>query len=405
MKKFRKPKRIILFGIKLLFFVFIDFCYLLTYLFPKQRNKWLFGSSDGNEYSDNAKFLFEYIHNNSDQKNHQIIWITKNRSTVKTVRKLGYPCFYYLSIKGVFHTLTAGKILVTHSKGDINRLLINKNVDVINLWHGIPLKKINSDLTSSLRNNYIYEFLINYILFPYKENTSIVVTSGKTPQERIMSGFRLKKEQAPILGSPREDILINANNGKKSNLTKKGMSRIIYAPTHRGSMRTLSVLPNKSECNKLNKFLKRNKILLDLRLHRFDKIHYKQLNLLGKYSQIRIDPYNNIEDSMINSDLLITDYSSCFYDYLLLDKPIIFHAPDLKRYMTLDDQFYETHYDKFIPGPKTQSWDEVISYLQKFINKKDEYKEPRKDVKSKTFEFTDGKNCERIFKFLRNHNY
>jgi CDP-glycerol glycerophosphotransferase (TagB/SpsB family) len=401
MKKFRKLKRIILFGILLLFFVIIDFAYLLTYLFPKQKNKWLFGSSIGKEYSDNAKFLFEYINKNSSQTNHQIIWITKKRSIVKSVRQLGYSCFYFLSLKGIWHTLSAKRIFVTHCKGDINNILINNQVDVVNLWHGIPLKKINADLTSSLRNNWLYEFFINYMLFPFKDNTSLVPTSGKIVQKRIMSGFRLSQKQTPILGSPREDILINA----KPKSVKKSLSRILYAPTHRGSQRTLTLLPNNTEYNKLNEFLKQNKIILDFRLHRFDKIHLKKLNLLDKYSQIRIDPYDNIEDSMINSDILITDYSSCFYDYLLLDKPLIFHAPDLKRYMSLDDQFYEKNYDQFIPGPKTQNWDEVISNLQNFINKKDEYKTKRKDLKNKIFEFTDGKNCERILKFLQNRHH
>ena len=315
-KKLRKFKKIMFFGLQCLFFIFIDFIYLLTYLIPKQKNKWLFGagSAFGNEYSDNTKSFFEYIYKNKNTNKNKTqdipnaIWITKSNKIVEKVRKNGYPCYYYLSLKGIWHTISAKKIFVTHGKHEINSLLLNSQVNVVNLWHGIPLKLIGNDDKLNAKTHPLYKFITKYILFAYQEKIDLLPVSSEHIQKRFMSALNLSKEKTPILGSPRDDTLLQALAETKKNDNNKSFKRILYAPTHRGSNRTLTVLPNKSECNKLNKFLKTNKIILDLRLHRFDKIHYKRLNLLGKYSQIRIDPYNNIEDSMINSDLLITDY-------------------------------------------------------------------------------------------------
>lgn len=401
MKKLLQYSKIALFGLEALLFPIIDFIYLLTYLVPKQKNKFIFGSSLGQKYCDNSRYLFEYIYKN--QKSHKnmpkinAIWITKNRNIVKKLRDQGYKCHYYLSIKGLWHTLSAQRIYVTHYKTDINRLLINTRTQVINLWHGIPLKKIEYDQNLSLKNKPIYRFLINYIIFPYRNKTDLLPVSSKYIQARFISSFRLNEEKTPILGSPREDVLIKHKN-KTSDKTQ--IKNILYAPTHRRGNGTLLVMPSKDQIKQLDLFLKKHQAVLSIRLHMFDKIHLGKLGyLIDSAKNIKLDSFTDMQESLIQTDVLITDYSSSFFDYLLLEKPIIFHSPDIKEYLTKNHEHYDSDYDKVTPGPKTKTWSEVIRELENFFNNKDKYQESRIELKKKIFKYTDGKNCARILDY------
>ena len=108
------------------------------------------------------------------------------------------------------------------------------------------------------------------------------------------------------------------------------------------------------------------------------------------------DEYPETRDLMIYSDILITDYSSIFIDYLLLEKPIIFYTFDLREYEKLRGLVIDYDNDIHTPGPKINSLSEIFSIDNNFI---------KYDLsKSKHFfhKYVDGNSCERIYEFLVN---
>lgn len=117
-----------------------------------------------------------------------------------------------------------------------------------------------------------------------------------------------------------------------------------------------------------------------------------------KYSNIALSE-NNFIDDLYESDILITDYSSVFIDYLLLEKPIIFYSPDLNKYNTKKGFNYE--YKDIIPGVLVDSWDAVIHEVKLIENNQDKWIHKRKKIKEFFHEFDDGYNSKRIYEFIK----
>ena len=103
------------------------------------------------------------------------------------------------------------------------------------------------------------------------------------------------------------------------------------------------------------------------------------------------------------STALITDYSSIYFDYLLLDRPIIYYIPDLYEYQTKCRGFYEP-YENLTAGIYTTNENELINGLNNIICLKDEYKEKRKLLRDRMFVHQDGKNCERVIEWIKSLN-
>jgi CDP-glycerol glycerophosphotransferase (TagB/SpsB family) len=103
-----------------------------------------------------------------------------------------------------------------------------------------------------------------------------------------------------------------------------------------------------------------------------------------------------------NFDLLITDYSSIYIDFLLTKRPIIFAPFDLEEYTRNDRELY-FNYNDVTPGPKCQNWDEVLVELKKFISGEDDYKEERQIVNDRFKTFQDGNASERIVEYIQKY--
>jgi CDP-glycerol glycerophosphotransferase (TagB/SpsB family) len=99
-------------------------------------------------------------------------------------------------------------------------------------------------------------------------------------------------------------------------------------------------------------------------------------------------------------NILITDYSSVYFDFLLLDRPIIFAPFDLHEFVCLDGQelFYE--YDEVTPGPKATDWKEVLALVERSLQT-DDYKTQRREICQRFNEFHDGKNSERVYNIIK----
>ena len=104
---------------------------------------------------------------------------------------------------------------------------------------------------------------------------------------------------------------------------------------------------------------------------------------------------------MRQTDFLITDYSSIFFDYLLLDKPIIFAPFDQEDYLKNDREFYY-NYELVTPGIKAKDWDEVLERVKNLIYCDNyTYNEERAFIKKMFHTFSDGNSSERVFQAIK----
>jgi CDP-glycerol glycerophosphotransferase (TagB/SpsB family) len=390
-------KKILVFAILVLLSPILWVIYLITYVIPKQKNKWVFGASFGEAYIDNSKYIFEYV--SKDEKDINAIWITKKHSIKNDILKDGNQAYHAWSLYGIWHILTAEVAFFTHDKRDINSLFLNTRCKLIQLWHGMGLKKIGKDDSKDIRNtNIIMNTLWNNIKLKHSHKWDLWPVSGTLNQESFARSFSVPIENVVILGTPREDKILQSLTNNKVN--KKNNSIIIlYAPTYRKGDGILKCLPSEKECNKINNLLKEQSAILKIRLHRGDR-HY--LSNIKQFSNIKIDYTDDMQDSLINTDILITDYSSCCFDFLLLDKPIIFAILDLKEYLT-NERGLLYDFNDYSPGPKCKSWDEILQSIDDSINNPKKHHKERKELLDKIYDFKDGKTCARICEYIRSH--
>ncbi|MGE8425916.1 MAG: CDP-glycerol glycerophosphotransferase family protein, partial [Sphingobacterium siyangense] len=175
-----------------LYLINLPFYYVFKCV-PKKTNLWVFGSWFGQKYSDSPKYLFEYVCKNHPEI--QAIWLTNDSSTLQLIRKEGYRAVKAYSVLGYLVSARAKLGFISTSTADLNFYVLPHKV--INLWHGIPLKKIMFD--DKYNNSYPLKKTNPFkrIFAPYIDSNpySVVVASSVREKEILISAFRLKQEE------------------------------------------------------------------------------------------------------------------------------------------------------------------------------------------------------------------
>lgn len=329
----------------------------LAYLVPRSRRIWVLGSTFGTRFADNPKYFYLYL---TQYRKEQVraIWITKNREVVDLLRSFQLESYYLYSVKGVWYSLRAKVYIYDNYPKDISHTLSSGAVK-INLWHGIPLKKIQKDncfdyvRNPRSRRESCYFWLRR--LSDEKPSHYILATSINL--ERIYaSAFQTKK--VLLGGYPRNDSLYP---GRIRNvLTKSEQETVGHIATLKRSNRIVLYMPTfreseaqlfyKLDFDRFQQFLNKHHILFVIKPHPKSKEYANYLNIV-KDQILVIDPAEDPYPILSLSDLLLTDYSSIFFDYLHLSKPVLFFPYDLEEYLNSSREMY-FDYEEFTPGPK-----------------------------------------------------
>jgi len=378
--------------IKYLLIPFKFFAYMFSYFVPKNETLWLFGCWFGDKYCDNSKYLFEYVLSNF--KGLKVYWVTKNKKVYEELNKQGKPVLYYKNFKTIWIILRAKVFVMTSGLEDfIYYFMINNKTLRIQLWHGVGNKRIGyNSAKTNIRflkiKKLFLPFLINY-------RYSIVISTSDLMKDRFITSFGLQKNASPITGYPRNDIFY------KQKQTKHNNYKILYAPTHRkyNDNKYNSYIPTKEILDKINSFSQKYNILFYIKLHYYDegkisKKCYENVKIINS------DPFFDIQKKLSEIDLLITDYSSIYFDFLLLDRPVIFSAFDLDEYTKNDQGMYES-FESVAAGYIAKNWDEILEWILKLKENPDLYKKERKQIRDRFHKYQDGKSCERVFQEIK----
>lgn len=370
----------------------------------------IFESFMGRSYSDSPKAIYEYLIKNKKYNNYKFIWFFKNPEKYKNLEKNKNTIVLKYNSKLYFKYYSKSKYWITNSR--IPDSIIKKNNQIyVQCWHGTPLKKLGFDITVEGGNamNSINDIRKKYTTDAKKY--SYMISPSKFCTEKFISAFNLKKlNKEDILlevGYPRNDFLINhkasdINRIKKQLKLPSGKKIILYAPTWRDNQHQSNVgYTYKTEVD--FDYLKDN--LSDEYIILF-RAHYFVANSFDfdKYKDFVYDvsKYDDINDLYIISDILITDYSSVFFDYSILKRPIIFYMYDLEEYQNKLRDFYIDL--KELPGNIVQEEKELIKEIKKSKNFK--YDKKYKFFNDKFTYLEDGKASERVVKkILKDRKY
>ena len=357
----------------------------------------------GRQYSCNPKAIYEYITRDSRFDDYRLVWAFRDVEKAKKIPELSRAEIVKMKSKEYFKTCAEAAFIITNSNLD-NRISKQPGQTFIQTWHGTPLKKLRCDIEaeSGNANNSLEEIKyrndVDMIRYDYFISPSEFCT------EKFTSAFNLKelgKEKIIIeTGYPRNDILINYKPERINEIKYKygidpDKKIILYAPTFRDNRHDGSgyVYDTHLDFDKLRYELGQDYIIL-FRAHYFvaNQFNFEKYNGFV-YDMSRLDDINEL---YLISDLLITDYSSVFFDYANLERPILFYMYDLEEYANEIRGFY---FDlNILPGPIVKDEDNLILEIKRLENwEKDE----KYNSFNKRFNYLyDGRASRRVSEYI-----
>lgn len=319
---------------------------------------WLFSSTDNSHYNYNSRYLFEYVKENLPEITPLFV-INDPELRNSLSSKYGKQHFIETeSIQGIRQALSAGVWFTSAGLPAYGTGLHKKRL-IINLWHGVPLKKI------ALLDPNLKKAARIYFKKIFSENYTCILTTSHELIPLMARSFAVSEDKIKVWGQPRNDGLFQKNDCRKilgqlfpdlPEYTKT----VLYAPTFR-DYGQVQLFPFKDfDQEQLEAFLEEKNMLLFIRTHVAEQ--GSAAPYLGK--RIRFLGNEQAEDvtGILNIfDCLITDYSSIYIDYLLTDKPMIFLPYDRQQY--LDGRGMNFDYDDVTPGPKPETFNDFLDAL------------------------------------------
>ncbi len=343
-------------------------------------------------YSDNALAVYNYFKEHNLLSEYEFIWYTNERDLADLIKKDGYKAVY----DGGGRNRYIYKYHLWRSKAIIwgNRFVSKGREDQLsfNLGHGSCLKSVHGhyDMPRALDNLLIQsEFFENPTRYEHSLNE---LTTTKA------------------LGYPRNDTLVTYHAETKPDwLTASKL--IVWYPTWRqhksGRMMTSSVtipvIHDQEAAERINACAAKNDVLILLKPHFSQNMSYLNLD---SFSNLRIisDAFfkdNNIlsYEMLAMSDALLTDYSSVYYDYMLVDKPIGLTWEDFEEYKSREGFSVDT--DRICAGgEKIYTADDLCRFIEDVANGKDNLKKERNEIKELTNAYCDGSSTKRVAEWI-----
>ena len=349
---------------------------MINYYMPKKGIILIYCNSAGG-FRDNLKAVYDYIIENNINKDYKVycsaveyksLVVPKNVFAISNLSAI----YYFLFSKYVFYGY--GKLPIKPSKQQI----------VISMFHGMPLKKIGG----YLNNAAVHDFFFTYALATGTLFVPIIAKAFWCPIKNVL-----------ICGYPRNDALFRNYNYYDKNNNRM----ILWLPTYRDNDSNYLPIFSIKALKNLDEKISKLNIILFIKLH----TGYDEGNIrFPKFKNIiayRHDDFMNEKLDLYKllscADALITDYSSVYFDYLLLDRPIAFTLDDLKMYKSNRGFVFDNIFE-YMPGKKIHNQDEFFDFCKEIANDVDDYKQERKRVNDLVNYYKDGNNCERLLKMV-----
>ncbi len=341
----------------------------------------VFESFNGRKYCDSPKSVYLEMLSDPKYKEYKFVWAFIKPEEFKYLEKNKNTKVVKYHSKEYKKTYASAKYFFTPSRLP-DYIKPKKDQVYVQFWHGTPLKRLGFDIAVGGKNatktvkEWGKEYLYDASRYTY------MVSPSKFVSEKYRSAFNLKKvgkENCVIeTGYPRNDILFQYDKKYVDNLKKelklpKDKKIILYAPTWRddqyksGTGYTYKV---GIDFSKFEKNFSKDYIILF-------RAHYLIAEAidLSKYEGFIYDvsDYSDINDLYILADMIITDYSSVFFDYANLKRPMLFYMYDLDDYKNNMRDFYIDLND--LPGPIVEKEEDLYKEIAKIDKYWNKYKE------------------------------
>lgn len=354
--------------------VFFYIISILDYIIFKNDKKVVYTSFP--DFSDNSFAMFIYMSNNHPE--YQSIWLADKMEKIDLYKKMTlnytnndtYKIVKKNSLIGIYYYLTSKYVFFSH--GLYTGVTIPKSHIVVNLWHGMPLKSI-AYLDSQFKG--------------IVQKAKYIISTSSRYQEILAKAFRVNKNSVLVTGQPRNDLLTTSTNDTLQKFGIKGNYKNVFMwmPTYRRSIfgdirvdgnetESLPIMSIK-DLDDLNLELKEANSFMFIKLHPMDILTLKKFNT---YTNISIIKNDDLEEKGVqlytllgSIDVLLTDYSSVYIDFLLTGKPIAFVMEDMEMFANSRGFVFDNPIN-YMPGELITNKESFLKFLRK-PNNHDQY--------------------------------
>jgi CDP-glycerol glycerophosphotransferase (TagB/SpsB family) len=365
--------------------LFKKIIYYFSGLVKRDPLKWLFASHTN--FGDNSRYFFQDEYNPDNVRK---IWIAKNKNEYRLVKNLGYECYLKGSIKAKFHALTSQKYIYSCYVSDIG-YQYSKGAICINLWHGIPLKKIEFDIKTGPLAKKFNQSKKSKLKHPeiYRKHDYVLCPSNYVFEYSFKNAFQISENQRLSFTYPRSIFL-------KQMQKKSKKFEYLYVPTWRDHQNDFLQQSN-LDLGLINEFCIEHDCIFKIKFHPNTKINFDE-KLFSNI--VFVDPKDDPNQHLIDADCLITDYSSIFFDFLVLDRPIIFYVFDEEIYQLKSREMYPNAND-IVCGEKVYNFSDLLGSILRLKNGQDQFVLERKHTIEKfSLDFRDLDN-RGLYRYLR----
>jgi len=357
---------------------------------PVEPNWVMFESFFGKSYSDSPKYIYEYLVTNYPGK-YRFVWVLEDKKVQLpfdgiTVRRFSLKYAYYLA---------RAKYLVFNIRQPIWYKKRKEQV-LLQTWHGTPLKRLVFDQEDVTAGTPMYKMQF----YKKRAEWDYLIAANQFSSDTFRRCFMYEGKMLET-GYPRNDLL---NHPEKAQLAQQIKAKlqlpsdkklILYAPTWRddeyidaGKYKFQLQL----DLQQMQRELGDEYVVL-LRMHYYIA---SNLDLTGcENFAFNVSNYNDITELYLISDVLITDYSSVFFDYATLKRPMLFFTYDLDKYRDMLRGFYIRMEDE-LPGPLLFTSDAVIDAIKNIDQLAIDYKEKYDQFHQKFCDWEDGHASKRV---------
>ncbi len=383
---------------------------LATMVIPRTRNEWVFGCGAG--IGDGALELYEYARAHSDAP---MWWAVTTAQQARVAAARGIPTVRARSLRGFWRTARARVIVLTHGFGDVSRYAITGAV-VVQLWHGIPLKRLGLDSPETMRVALLPRVkslhrLISTMYRRAASRISVLSAASTLAQERLRSAFGLPEGRVVVTGEPRVDALSRGSAQERhahgraviaariGPLPSDSPRFVLYAPTWRDGDPDPAA-PSPAQWARILEMLRDYDAVILVRAHPMSGREYapRTEGAAGRVRNLSSGLIHDITPALPGIDVLVTDYSSLAFDVGLNETPVVYLAPDVSRYGARRG-FYGS-YEDIAGDDYATDWDEAIAQLAAILADdvtRRERTERSKALSARVHAYRDGRNTERVY--------
>lgn len=374
---------------------------------------WVFSGFNKKGYMDNSKYFYEYVLEHHPEI--KAVWLTLDQEVFDQLSEAQKPVVM-MRTRACRKLVSRAAIGVTdHFRmSDYDAFSgLNDRLKIVQLWHGVGLKSIGDlkntnvpgvmfcdDILPQPEDTGGVRFLkkLKYVRHAYYrelfERYFMLVCPGQERVDQIAKPWHISEERCFFSGHPRNLPLHQAAKRPHGN-------DILYAPTYRWDVQGEKQLIRQIEeaGERIQEVMARVDGTLVIRLHPHTWRNYSGRlgQLEDKFNRISIDREPDVYPTLANYAVVISDYSSIAYDFILLDRPVVFFNYDFDDF-TRREVGLNYDYDQYSPGAQTKTWQETLEAVEAYLAAPEKDGAWRQKVRDEFYDMSvnDENNSQRI---------